>query len=293
MIVNIASAMFTHLADISRCCNKQSSRECCPIFFCGSFGKEPTLFIKDCTNTLYAYDIKTKVLYQLRTWTEIFPIYSMICDRNNNLYLLTGANIFRISRVDTTLWFSQRLVSRLSIERPWPEYFVDDTEGNIYVSQEGKTLRCIFGESGVIFEPATLMTYPPDIIQRFYQAGGSKCVTYPGLEEPEITCYEENTILIRFFHSKWRCTIARWDGHILTILTPSFPFRCRKMYIDPREMTIYFVNMKVGEIHDLQSYRYGVKSLLTLSLEMIQHVPNWQHTATTLPVELRERLHVN
>ncbi len=305
--------MFIPLAEIKKCQNGHIPRECCPILFCGSFGSDPTLFIMDCTNTIYAYDLKLKELYQLMVWRECFPVNSMICDRNNNLYLLTSINIHRISRAergspgeesgdsrptskaeDPMKWLHQRVVSRLSMERPWPSYFLNDTHGNIYVLQEQQTLRCIFGASSVTFEPTTLMTLPSNIIKRFYRAvGGRKCVTYPGLEEPEIICYESNSVLVRFFHPKWKCSIARWDGSNLTLLTPPFPFRHRKLCIDTEEMMIYAVTMRVGKMHSLYAYRYGVKSLLTLSMEVTQKLTNWRDIAMTLPIELRERFHGN
>lgn len=290
--------MFIPLTEIKKCRNEHTLRECCPILFCGSFGSDPMLFIMDCMNTIYAYDLKLKELYQLMVWQECFPINSMICDRDNNLYLLTSINIHRISlsfslTENPMKWLHQRVVSRLSMERPWPSYFLNDTHGNIYVLQEQQTFRCIFGENSVTFEPITLMTLPSDIIKRSYRAVGLKCVTYPGLEEPEIICYESNSVLVRFFHPKWKCSIARWDGSNLTLLTPPFPFRHRKLCIDTEEMMIYAVTMRVGKMHSLYAYRYGVKSLLTLSMEVTQKLPNWRDIAMTLPIELRERFYGN
>lgn len=298
--------MFIPLTEIKKCRNEHTPQECCHISFCGSFGSDPTVFIMDCTNAIYAYDLKLKELYQLIVWQECLSINSMICDRDNNLYLLTSIDIRRISRTrrteDPMKWLHQRVVLRLSMERPWPSYFLNDTHGNIYVMQEQQTFRCIFGASSVTFEPTTLMTLPSNIIKRFYwavgdfsqvPASGRKCVTYPGLEEPEIICYESNSVLVRFFHPKWKCSIARWDGSNLTILTPPFPFHHLKLCIDPAEMMIYAVTMRVGKMHSLHAYRYGVKSLLTLSMEVTQKLPNWQDVAMTLPIELRERFHKN
>lgn len=300
--------MFTLLAEIRKCRHRDAVYECCnETMLCGSFGRAPTLFVKDCTNTIYAYNLRLNELRKVSIWTDIFPIYSMTCDKNNNLYLLNAVEIRRVyHHIGENIWYWERLVQRKSMSESWPDYFINDTYGNIYVVQEQQTYQCSFtirppnheltkttGTYILSLNPVELIVLPPDIIDRFYQAGGDKCITYPGLEEPEGICYSKNSVLVRFFHSKWRCSIARWDGQDLTILTPPFLFRYRKLYIDPEEMMIYSLSMRAGGTHRLRSYRYGVKSLLTLSLETIQQHPNWTKITTILPIELRERLHIN